>query len=707
MKIFNPMHFPPLSERRKNAFAFIAISLIILAIYSNTYNASWHFDDEPNIVDRTDLHLKELSWSGIKKTFFWGPRLYRPVACLSLALNHYFGKLNVFGYHVVNSLIHLLSALFLFLFIHQTLKLPILRQRYAGKAYDIALLATVFWVSNPVQTQTITYIVQRMASMAGMFYIMALYLYLKGRTTKEQSSQITFYALCAIAALLSFGSKENTILLPVALFLYEILLLQEASLGEWLRHNRKLLVVSIIGIVTITVIYLYFVQEGNLFSFMGRYKDRVFGLTERLLTEPRVIIFYISLLLYPVSSRLCVNHDISISHSLLDPPGTLLAILAILFIVIGAFIISRRRPLMAFCILFFFLNHLVESTFIPLELIFEHRNYIPSMLFFVPVSVFLIKAISHYSRQKIMRTIIISFIIILLITQGHSTFIRNFTWKTEESLWLDCIEKYPDLWRPQHNLARYYEKNNRLADAIAQYLITISTKKNSINRNEEVLTYYNLGWVYQKMKKEKKALYYYQEVERINPTFAPMYINRGGILFAKGLLDEAMLEYQKAIKYDKKFPSAYSNLGFLQLLKGETEKATHNLELALKKGPGNARIFRHLGHAYRTKGLHEKAFFMFQKSRELDPHDPITVLHLVELYSTTGMKIKMADAIGQFFHIFHENDQQLEKFLREIVDRDMIATAILPDRTKLLTLLAEECQRRSLRYKALADYCLQ
>jgi tetratricopeptide (TPR) repeat protein len=707
MKIFDPMHNPTLSERRKNAFAFITISIIILAIYSNTYNASWHFDDEPNIVDRTDLHLKELSWSGITKTFSWGPRIYRPVSCLSLALNYYFGNLNVFGYHLVNNLIHLLSALFLFLFIHQTLKLPILRKRYAGNAYAIALLATVFWASNPVQTQTITYIVQRMASMAGMFYIMTLYLYLKGRTTREKSSQIIFYVLCAIAALLSFGSKENTILLPVALFLYEILLLQEASLGEWLRHNKKLVIVSIICIVAITIIYLYFVQEGSLFSFMGRYKDRVFSLTERLLTEPRVIIYYISLLLYPVPSRLCVNHDISISHSLLDPPGTLLAILAILFIVIGAFIISRRRPLMAFCILFFFLNHLVESTFIPLELVFEHRNYIPSMLFFVPVSVFLIKAVSHYSRQKIMRAIFISFIILLLITQGHSTFIRNITWKTEESLWLDCIEKYPDLWRPHHNLARYYEKNNRLGDAISRYLITISTKKTSVNRNEDGFTYYNLGWIYQNLKKEKKALYYYHEAERRKPKFAPIYINRGALLFEKGLLDDAMSEYQKAIKYNKKFPSAYSNLGFLQLIKGETGKATHNLELALKKGPGNARIFRHLGHAYRTRSLYGKAFLMFQKSRELDPHDPITLLHLVELHSTTGMKTKMADAIGQFFNLFHENDQQLQRFLREIVNRDMIAAAILPDRTKLLTLLAEECQRRSLRYKALADYLLQ
>ena len=106
-----------LSSCRKNIFAFISLFFLIILIYSNNFNASWHFDDEPNILFGDALHLKRLNWTEIKETFFWGHKIYRPVACLSIALNYYFGQDNVFGYHLINNLIHVISAFFLFLFI--------------------------------------------------------------------------------------------------------------------------------------------------------------------------------------------------------------------------------------------------------------------------------------------------------------------------------------------------------------------------------------------------------------------------------------------------------------------------------------------------------------------------------------------------------------------------------------------------------------
>ena len=114
----------------------------------------------------------------------------------------------------------------------------------------------------------------------------------------------------------------------------------------------------LIGSIIIALIYLQLVRGGGIFSFMGGYERRTFNLTERLLTEPRIIIFYITQLLYPMPNRLSVNHDLTISHSLISPPSTLLAILFISCLIIGAFIISRKWPLMTFSILFFFLNHI-------------------------------------------------------------------------------------------------------------------------------------------------------------------------------------------------------------------------------------------------------------------------------------------------------------------------------------------------------------
>ncbi len=146
MKIFDLESEIHLSQCRKNLFVFITLFIITLSIYSNTFSASWHFDDIPNITGNPNLHLKELSWQNIKRTFFANQfepeQLYRPAACLSFALNYYFGQDNVLGFHIVNISIHFLSAVFLFLFIYRTLNLPVVSARYGPNSYFVALLAT-------------------------------------------------------------------------------------------------------------------------------------------------------------------------------------------------------------------------------------------------------------------------------------------------------------------------------------------------------------------------------------------------------------------------------------------------------------------------------------------------------------------------------------------------------------------------------------
>ena len=118
MKIFDLDSEMRLSLSCKNFLAVLLIFIIVLSVYSNTFDASWHFDDSPNILNNRALHLTHLNWQDIKKTFFasWGGggKLYRPAACFSFALNYYFGGTEVPGYHIVNIVMHSLSAVFLF-----------------------------------------------------------------------------------------------------------------------------------------------------------------------------------------------------------------------------------------------------------------------------------------------------------------------------------------------------------------------------------------------------------------------------------------------------------------------------------------------------------------------------------------------------------------------------------------------------------------
>ncbi len=706
MNIFNLQPNQSLSACRKNTFAFITISILVFIIYSNNYSASWHFDDEPNILNRDELHLKNLNWKNIYKTFFWGKKIFRPVSCFSLALNYYFDKEKVFGYHLVNNFIHILSSIFLFLFIHQALKLPGLRGDFEKDAYDMALLATIFWASNPIHTQSVTYIVQRMTSMAGMFYIMSIYFYTKARLNSKKSYRTFLFILSTVTAFLAFGSKENTIILPVTVLLLEIILIQQLSFKVWLKENKTLSILLLSGFLVMALIYFQFVRGGGFTSFLDHYESRPYGLKERLLTEPRVIIYYITQLLYPMPSRLCVNHDFSLSYSLFHPITTLFAIMLIAFLIVGAFILSKRIPLISFSIIFFLLNHSIESTVLPLELVFEHRNYIPSMLIFIPISFIIIKILKIFHHRKIMAYLILSCITLVLIAYGHSTFIRNHIWKTEESLWLDCIEKYPDLWRPHNNLARYYSNNNRIEEAISEYRIAL-TKKSRNYRDEEVLSAYNLGLLYQIRKNEEKALQYYQMVEKVHPFFALTYVGKGILFMEKGLMDEARFEFNKAIRIDKSLASSYANLGLLQLITGETDHAITNLELAVRKGFIDAKTYRHLGRAYRLKGQNGMALLMFKKSMELDSHDPITLLDLIELYSISHMTSMSEEMANRFFSLFQGNGLKLKNFIEELFKKGQITTATLPDMRYPLAILGEKSRDKSQIYGSLSDYCFQ
>jgi len=684
------LNLPPetiLTGCRKNVFALIVLSIIILAIYSNTFHDSWHFDDEPNILKNPPLHLTSFTWDEIKKTFFALPKhpgmLYRPISCLSLALNYYFSKEKVFSYHLVNLIIHYITAVFLFLFIQNSLNLPLIKAKYRNHSYSLALLASLFWASNPIQTQAITYIVQRMASMAGMFYIASMYFYLKGKIVEKPQLKILFFSFCAIAGLMAIGSKENAFMLPISIYLFDLFLIQGIS-KETLKKNFKIILIIILSTIFIGLLY-YFISQKSL-SFLHRYETRAFTLEERLLSQPWIIVFYLSLIFYSVPMRLSVEHDISISKTLLEPPTTLLSILLIIGILILALSLSRRRPFIAFGVIFFFLNHLIEASFLPLELIFEHRNYIPSMLIFVPVAILLVNAIDYYSSKKLLQIIIIIFIVSVIVGQGHSTFIRNFLWKTEESLWMDATEKAPDLWRPWHNLGKFYADYNMRKEALTNYRIALS-KRCNINPKDKHLTFYNMGLEYHKMGEKDKALFYYLKSEEIYPPLANAHNNKAIILAEKGLVEDAIYEFSEAIRYDNNLPHAFSNLGFLLLKIGRIEEAITQLERALTLQPHDTATLLRLGYAYKQKGLYGKAFMLFKRVQKLDPQNPKVLLYISEIYSRSGMNLQADKALEQF--IERARDADLQSLVQEITEKEEKFDRIQVDKEVLMKLLAK------------------
>jgi tetratricopeptide (TPR) repeat protein len=705
MKIFNLESELHLTPCRKNVFAIIAIFIIILSVYSNTFDASWHFDDELSILKEKSLHVDELSWEKAKKIFLFTPeerkKIYRPAARLSFALNYYFGKDDVFGYHIVNLSIHFLASIFLFLFILHTLNLPLVKAKYGPNSYSVALLGAVLWAINPIQTQAVTYIVQRMASMAGMFYIMSMYFYLKGRTSQNRFPKMTHFFFCLATAILAFASKENAAMLPISIFLLDLFLIQGLE-----RKNIKKNVYAFLALILIPLALALVLSGPSIFSpnhLLSGYEYRQYTLLERLLTGPRVILFYITQLFYPMPNRLNLLHEISISKSLMNPPTTILAIVSI-FLVIGITIInSKRWPLLSYCVLFFFLNHLIESTIFNLELIFEHRNYIPSMLLFVPMAILIVRGIDFFSSKKTMQAVFCIFIALVLVGQGHSTFTRNSVWKTDESLWLDTINKSPNLPRPHHNLGKYYSTLGQREKEIAEYELALGLETGPHGETRHV-THYNLALAYSAMNEEDEAIRHFEKAIEMYPEFSDAYASLAAMLIRKRKYDEAFDYLIKALTYNDNSPAGHHNLGVVLLKKRRFDDAVSEFKKALATEEKSATTLFGLGVAYKYKKDFFKAEYHLRMALEKNRNNVMTRLQLIETLFLMQNKASLEALLEETLDVI---PHEIMKSVVEDIVADNFPDQETPDLEVTLPLLAKAYLERSDRLRKYGYWYLE
>ncbi|MDM8521742.1 tetratricopeptide repeat protein [Desulfococcaceae bacterium HSG8] len=637
-------HFP---EARQYSFTFIILFITLAIIYGNSFDCEFHFDDFPNIVDNTNVHLKSLSWENIKKTFYEYGRnkISRPLSYLSFALNYYIHDANVFGYHLVNFTIHYVASVFLFLFIYNTLKLPILREKYDRLAYSVGLLSVFLWATHPLQVTAVTYIVQRMTSMAGMFYIMAMYFYLKGRISDSRKKKIGFIILCGISAVLSFASKQNAAMLPLSLFLYDLFLIQGVT-RKSLKYNLKLFILPITIILFLGTLYT------DIKVTLDGYDLRLFTLTERLLTQPRVILFYISLLLYPADSRLTLLYDIELSKSVFTPWATLPAILIIIILIGIALRICQKFPLIAYCILFFFINHLIEGSVIPLELIYEHRNYLPSMMFFIPVAIFMIKVISYFSYKKTIRFMMVFVFTFILSSQAHSTYFRNNIFKNEFTIWLDNTEKSPNLSRPHNNLGKYYADIGLEAEALEEF--EESLRLNNFSRvKSPALYHYNIGMYHLRKRVYDQAMEHFlisKDIYSGNPHPRTLY----GLAithYKLGNLAEAQKFIQEALSKSPFSANYHMILSLILLESGDTDASIEVARKSLELDPGYDKPLMILAEAFKRKGKYSAAVQYWEKFLQKYPTYIKGHLALVELFSITGENMKLNRIIGRVMYL--------------------------------------------------------
>jgi hypothetical protein len=374
----------------RHLIAFGLIAGVALLAYSNTFHVPFHFDDRVHINQNPNIQIRVLTWDRIeqlvKNTY---KETIRVFSLFTLALNYYVGGFNVFGYHVVNFVIHVATGIFLYWLLMLTFHLPSLEEKYGAISYKVALFSSLIFVSHPIQTQSVTYIIQRMASMAGMFYLLSLVLYIKGRLSTGRP-RILYLGGVVLTYLLGVFSKENVAILPLFIALYEFYFFQKLDLSS---KGRKILL-SLVGTLFILGIFGFIIWGERYINVMIEgYKYRTFTMSERVLTQFRVVLYYVTLLIYPHPSRLNLDYDFPISKTIVDPPTTLVSILIVAGLIGYSIWTAKKRPMISFCILWYFGNLVIESSIFPLEMVYEHRLYLPVVGPFVLFSLMVIRGV--------------------------------------------------------------------------------------------------------------------------------------------------------------------------------------------------------------------------------------------------------------------------------------------------------------------------
>ena len=598
---------------RKHLFPLLFLVAAITLVYSNSLNGSFQFDDQ-QILDRPNLHITDLSIDSLIGTFFFKPqgkRIYRPLSNLTLGLNYYFGKSNSFGYHIVNITIHILCSIAVYVFLQTFLSIPAITPNFPSKhRYAISTIAASFFALHPIQTNVATYIIQRMASMAALFYIISVtgYIFFRMQTLEGgKGTLIRKYAgllIAIICGICSFLSKENTAFLPITILVVDYLFFYKLFDENQKKKLKRIYAVSIFLLMAI----IAYAGTGQIMAYIHGYGHRDFSLIERLLTEPRIIFFYIYLLLIPNTSLLNLNHDILVSKSIINPPTTLFAIAGIILFVIIACIARKKYNLFSFVIVWFLGNLVIESTIIPLELIFEHRTYLPGVLVFFLMSF----GIVYVSMNLLKKRKAIVFTSFLLILYGNGTYLRNFVFRTPLSLWQDVAEKSPGLARAHANLGRVYMENGHYLEAKKELETAIridpdsmepvinlaKLNMNHFNKNhvalalfkkalrlapESAYTCKGLGDIYNKLEEYEKADHFYTVAVKRMPFLTSAINNLAITKIFMNKKDEAIVVFKYGIKIDPTHADLNTNLAKLYADKKMFTQAVKTLEIFLAK----------------------------------------------------------------------------------------------------------------------------
>jgi tetratricopeptide (TPR) repeat protein len=637
--------------RRGTLVASGIVVFAALAAYHNSFFGPFILDDPSAITDNQTIRHFGSALSPPSDVGVGG----RPMLNLTYALNYALGGLNVWGYHALNLLIHILAGLALFGVVRRTLLRPALNERFGTKAVPLALAVAVIWVVHPLQTEAVTYISQRAESLVGLFYLLTLYCFIRGASgtgegreakgerpgasTPTLNSQLStlspglWFSGSILACLLGVLSKEIIVTAPVMVLLYDRTFFAGSFQKAWRQRWRYYL-----GLAAIWLLLAHLMTGLN---------QRGAGFGEGVtwssyaLTSCRSVVLYLKLAVWPHPLVLDYGTDLVQKASDVLPYGLVLVLL-----LAGTAIALRRWPAVGFAGAWLFLILAPTSSIVPVagQPMAEHRMYLSLA---AVVTVVLLGLYAWIGRRSVI------VFAAAAVGLGWLSVLRNEDYRSELAIFSDTVAECPGNARARYNLGMILAGLNRPPEAINEYEAALRIKPDY----EEA--HYNLGIELAKIPgrlpdaiahfeaalrlkpnhaeahnnlgialatipdRSPDAIAHFEAALRIKPDYAEAHYNLGSEL-AKipGRLPDAILEYEAALKINPGFAQACYDLGNAWSQQGRYSTACEAYEEALKLNPGYADGHVNLGLTLAILGRFDEAITQFKTALQINPDDP-------------------------------------------------------------------------------------
>jgi len=623
------------SGKRLNLIAILVFFIVVTLLYLHSLNSPFHFDDEGTVTHNSFIR-------SLRNVFLRFNE--RPVLTFTFALNYYLGKLNPFGYHLVNVLLHFICGVLVYFVIIESLSFAGYSDSQQGRIQRIAFFSSLFFLAHPIRVESVVYVSSRSVLLCGAFFLLGFLFFLLSLRSQRFKNHLR--AAVIVCSLLAIGSKEIGATFPFIIILFDYLLVAKTNLNH-LKERRGFYILLFLTLGFTA----YLIIGGYLHNVYGKASAAGFGITmvspfRYLLTEFNVVLYYLLLFIFPY--KLNLDYDWQFAKSLFEFP-TFFSFLIILGIGVALFRMKQKKPLLFFFGLWYFIILAPDSSINPLkDPIFLHRTYLPSVgpivwLFLAVDNLFLRLSLKktplspglnppqetlERKKKNLIDSIETATLMIFILIFSIVTIKHANIWLSGIDLWEYVVKLSPRKARPHLNLGMAYKTAEFYEDPNAPRRLP-SAIPNKINAPLESVLKYRPYLA--------KAMSEFETSFRIDPTYVKGRLNLGGTYYELGDFDTALVLIKEAVRINSNLPESQHNLGILYMARKEYDLAIQHFKTAVALRPDFPEALYNLATAYVTVDNINAAIDTYLKVIALNPSESNAYSDLGALYSKKGM----------------------------------------------------------------------